>query len=393
MRVIRVHPVRRLGRLILGAAVSVTLLANGAPVRALAADGFYYWLSNGTATVVGCTSTCSATLVIPATLDSYTVTSIANSAFESANLNGVTIPPSITSIGRRAFNYNQITSVTIPNSVTSISDSAFSSNQLTSITIPSSVTSIGNGAFSNNYLTSVTIPNSVTSIGEGAFSWNQLTSVTIPSSVTSIGQSSFARNQLTSVTIPNSVTIIGGNAFFYNLLTNVTIPASVTAIEPYAFQDNRLTRVTFMGNAPDGSGSGVFDINPGLTSVARFAAATGWGATWSGKRVVIATRATATVKPTITGTAIIGRTMTAKTGTWRGTPAPTYRYQWYACTKAVTAARSTVPSTCTVIAGATRSTFKLTAAQRNKYVAVLITGTSLGTTATAWLSKTASKVR
>jgi len=196
------------------------------------------------------------------------------------------------------------------------------------------------------------------------------------------------------VTIGSSVWGIYSSAFYLNKLTSVTIPASVRELENNAFHGNQLTRVTFLGNAPSPyTGSDVFVMNPGLTSVARFASATGWGATYSGKRVVIATRATATVKPTITGTAIIGRTMTTKTGTWRGAPAPTYRYQWYACTKAVPAALSTVPSTCTVIAGATRSTFKLTAAQRNKYVAVLVTGTSLGTTATAWLSKTASKVR
>ena len=43
--------------------------------------------------------------------------------------------------------------------------------------------------------------------------------------------------------------------------------------------------------------------------------------------------------------------------------------------------------------GATRSTYKLTAAQRGKYVAVLVTGTSLRTTATIWLSKTTTKIR
>jgi len=151
-----------------------------------------------------------------------------------------------------------------------------------------------------------------------------------------------------------------------------------------------------MGNVPTAGGSvwdDVFDSNSGLISVARFAAAKGWGTRWSGVPVTIATRATAMTRPTITGTAIIGRTMTAKTGTWRGNPAPTYRYQWYACTKAVTAARSTVPSTCTAIAGATRSTFKLTSTERSKYVAVLVTGTSLGTTSTLWLSKSTAKVK
>jgi hypothetical protein len=109
--------------------------------------------------------------------------------------------------------------------------------------------------------------------------------------------------------------------------------------------------------------------------------------------VVIAdARATATVKPAVAGTATVGRTLTAG-GTWVGYPTPALTYQWYACTRAVTAIRTTVPSTCKKITGATRSTFKLTSAQRGKYVAVLVKGTSLRTTATTWLSKTTAKVR
>ncbi len=67
--------------------------------------------------------------------------------------------------------------------------------------------------------------------------------------------------------------------------------------------------------------------------------------------------------------------------------------RWCVCTTAVPAARSTVPSTCKRITGATRSTYKLTSAQRGKYVAVLVTGTSLRATATTWLSKTTAKIR
>ena len=533
---IRVHPARFLSRLLLGVAVSVTLLATGTPVRALTADGFTYTVSAGSATVTGCDGTCPWNVVIPATLGGSSVVGIGDYAFYSNLLASVTIPNSVTSIGYRALSVNRLASVTIPNSVTSIGEQAFYFNQLTSVTIPNSVTSIGNSAFGSNSLTSVTfdgnapaagsdvfygnyglaavtrpwgatgwsstwggkavvvasgftyeitdgaatatgyfgtaptallipatlggypvttiaenafarmsltsvtipesvttigawafagnqlinitfpnsittigdlafknnrltsinIPNALTSIGVGVFIGNELTSINIPNSVTSIGAGAFMRNRLASLVLADTVTSIGPDAFRENLLTSVMIPHSVTSIGGYAFFNNKLTRVTFIGNRPTAGGSvwdEVFGDNPGLNSIARFASATGWGATYSGKRVVIATRATATVKPTITGTAIIGRTMTAKTGTWRGTPAPTYRYQWYACTKAVTAAHSTVPSTCTVIAGATRSTFKLTSTQRSKYVAVLVTGTSLGTTATTWLSKTASKVR
>jgi hypothetical protein len=100
------------------------------------------------------------------------------------------------------------------------------------------------------------------------------------------------------------------------------------------------------------------------------------------------------VKPAVVGSSAVGKTLTAAKGTWTGYPTPTFTYQWYACTKAVSAARETVPpKKCKKITGATGSTFKLKSKQRGKYVAVLVTGTSLGTAATAWLSKTTTKVR
>ena len=334
--------------------VALTLLlavsfAAPSGARALSADGFEYTVSDGVATVTGCTGdTCPPTLVIPATLGGYSVTTIGDSAFEAKSL----------------------TSVTIPNSVITIMTDAFYANFLTSVSIPNSVTTIGAYAFEGNLLSTVTIGNSVTTIGAGAFN----------------------TNALTTVTIPNSVTTIGASAFYSNALTTVTIGNSVTSIGSFAFHTNALTSVTFLGNAPT-AGTGVFTDNIGLTSVTRPYTATGWGSTWSGVTVVIAdARATATVKPTVAGTATVGRTLTAR-GTWTGYPTPTLRYQWYVCTRAVTVARSTVPSTCKRISGATRSTYKLTSAQRGKYVAVLVTGTSLRTTATTWLSKTTTKVR
>jgi hypothetical protein len=295
--------------------------------RALSAAGFEYTLTGSDATVTGCTSTCSTTLIIPSTLDGYTVTSIGFAAFYD--------------------------------------------NALTTVSIPNSVTTIGNSAFSTNLLTTVTIPNSVTSIGPYAFNSNNL---------------------LTTVSIGNSVTSIGYQAFYNNSIATLTIPSTVTAIAFEAFAYNALTAVTFLGNAPTDGGD-VFRVNDSLTSLTRPYAATGWGSTWSGKTVVIAdARATATVKPTVTGTSTVGRTLTAA-GTWTGYPVPTFTYQWYACTTAVTAARTTVPSTCKKITGATRSTFKLTSTQRGKYVALLVKGTSLRTTAPTWLSKTTAKVR
>lgn len=93
----------------------------------------YSLTGGGTATITGCKRRCPAELVIPDTINGY----------------------SVTSIGLRAFMQNKLTSVTIPDSVTSIGAVAFIRNQLTSVTIPDSVTSIGNNAFSENKLTTV----------------------------------------------------------------------------------------------------------------------------------------------------------------------------------------------------------------------------------------------
>jgi len=356
------------------AALALALIASAvapATTRAYSADGFSYTLSGANATVTGCTSTCPADLVIPAALFANPVTSIGAGAFDRENL----------------------TSVTIPNTVTEIGAYAFDNCPLPSVSIPNSVVSIGAYAFSGNHLTSVTIPNSVLTINTAAFYSNRLTSVTIGTSVGYIGGDAFAENSLTTITIPSPVQFIGEYAFAGNDLTTVTIPNTVTEIGNHAFDSNALTSVTFLGNAPTAGGGNVFDSNSGLASVTRSYTATGWDSTWSGVAVVIADeRAAATVKPTAYGIATVGRTLTAR-GTWAGYPTPTLRYQWYVCTRAVTAARTTVPSTCKRITGATRSTYKLTSTQRGKYVAVLVTGTSLRTTATTWLSKTTAKVR
>ena len=251
-------------------------------------------------------------------------------------------------------------------------------------------------------LTTLVIPAtlggySVTGIGVGAFASNNLTTVSIPNSVTSIGASAFAAEPLiptlTTVTIGNSVTSIGYQSFYNNNIETLTIPASVASIGFEAFAFNALTSVTFLGDAPTDGGD-VFRINNSLTSVTRSHTATGWGTFWAYQPVVIAdASATATVRPTVTGTAKVAKTLTAA-GTWTGYPTPTFTYQWYACTKKASAAIADVPlKKCKKIKGATGGTFKLKSAQRGKYVAVFVTGTSLGTTATTWLSKTTTKVK
>jgi ELWxxDGT repeat protein len=105
------------------------------------------------------------------------------------------------------------------------------------------------------------------------------------------------------------------------------------------------------------------------------------------------TRAQATVVPSIAGATSVGKTLSVNKGTWAGAPTPTFTYQWYTCTSSIKAARSTVPSSCRKITGANKATFRITSSQRRKYIAVLVIGTSRGTTPTQWLSKSTAAVR
>ncbi len=378
----------------------------------------YQVFSAGHAIIVGCEfETCDYTdIVIPSQIDGYTVTAIDSLAFPYQGVTSINIPNSVTAIGEYAFYGNDLTSINISRFVTIIGAGAFSNNGLTALSIPSSLTTIGYQAFSFNAIRSLVLPNSVVTIADQAFYNNRIASLSLGASTKEIGSYAFASNDLTAVEIPNSVTyigagafqgngsirslalgnrvtVIGEGAFASNNLRTIVLPNSVATIGDQAFSYNLLTSATFLGNAPS-AGNDVFASNSGLTSVTRSSTTTGWGSTWSGKAVVIAdARAAATVKPTVTGTSTVGKTLTAVKGTWTGYPTPTFTYQWYACTRAVTIALTNVPSTCVGISGATKSTFKLTSTQRGKYVAVLVKGTSLRTTATTWLSKTTAKVK
>ena len=91
---------------------------------------------------------------------------------------------------------------------------------------------------------------------------------------------------------------------------------------------------------------------------------------------------TASAPPTVGGVVKVGRILTAAKGTWTATPTPAYAYQWYRCT-ATGVAEATVPVTCTLITGATKSTYKLLAADKTAgYIRVKVTATSTAGVAT-----------
>jgi hypothetical protein len=142
-------------------------------------------------------------VVIPATINTMPVTTIADGYHNPYNWNEIT----------GVFLEKNITGVTIPSSITHIGDYAFCYNQLTSVIIPNSVVTIGNWAFAGNQLDRVIIPNSVVSLGEIAFSDNNLTYISISSKLTVLEYGVFGNNILTSVVIPSNIVEIRNNVF------------------------------------------------------------------------------------------------------------------------------------------------------------------------------------
>jgi hypothetical protein len=85
-----------------------------------------------------------------------------------------------------------------------------------------------------------------------------------------------------------------------------------------------------------------------------------------------------TAVPTITGTAQVGQTLTRTTGTWTGSPTPTYTQQWYANGVA--------------IVGATNTTYVPIMGQIGQTITVVVTGTNTAGSASATSAATAAVI-
>jgi hypothetical protein len=108
----------------------------------------------------------------------------------------------------------------------------------------------------------------------------------------------------------------------------------------------------------------------------------GWS-TWGKEYQLTVARVLKTATPTISGTAKVGRWLTAKPGTWSPT-GTTLRYQWYRSGKAIT--------------GATAKTYKVRISDAGRKVAVKVTGSRAGyltasrTSAARTIAKVGAKV-
>ena len=414
-------------------------LCSGA--RAEVDDTNIYNITGG---VVSNGGACSGDVVIP-----EGVTTIATNAFSNSAMTSIILPDTLREIGQQAFLGTGLTTITIPKNVATMGLGVFQNAlALTSITVAEpnvNYTSSSDGVLFNEDSTnlvayplgktasSYTVPSGVNIIGDRAFMSATLTSVIIPSGVSTVEDLAFfCASSLTSIYFLGNAPETVSNNSFVCLSSEAKALVKNANVSSFTLVDgkwNGLTlaivntyTLTYTYNSATGgnsTASGSFTTggtpitlptptrtgytfagwysNIGLTSKIGNA-----GASYSPTGATLALRAyakwtsnqaTATVKPKVSGTATVGKTLTATNGTWTGSPTPSVTRQWYACKTAVTAEKSTVPSNCTKISGAIGTSLKLASAQKGKYVTVLVTGTSAGTPKTSWLAKSTGKVK
>lgn len=130
-----------------------------------ASDGEFQYEMNedGTISITGYQGT-ETDLNVPATVDSYAVSSIANHAFEANwDLVSVTLPNGLARIEEGAFmDCGSLTSVNIPETVSQIDRAAFAGcSSLTSIYLPETVSEVREEAFTGcASMTELTVVNS-----------------------------------------------------------------------------------------------------------------------------------------------------------------------------------------------------------------------------------------
>jgi len=190
---------------------------------------------------------------------------------------------------------------------------------------------------------------------------------TMPSSVTGTGLNSspFYRlapgaYRLTS-TFANNLHAPGLESFGFGL-----------ALYGVAGDDHQLITSDKVGDSASTSfkvsKAGVYWVHP-------FSAAP--DATWSVSLAPLK-QFTSTPTPTISGTAKVGRTLTAKPGTWKPSGVK-LSYQWY--------------RSGSKISGATKSSYKLTSKDKSKKITVKVTGTKSGYLSVTKTSKSTAAVK
>ena len=192
----------------------------------------------------------SGAIAIPQTVEyggtSYTVTALAESAFESCTtVTSITLPPTIRSIGSHCFYNCTFTTIQLPDSLRRIDDHAFLYSSISSLHLPACFEEYDECSFWARNLTSITVDKNnpfYRSIDGWLYSKDGLTlcivpsgetgAVTVPSYVRHLGDMAFGFcGHITSVTMPEGLVSIGNFAFnCCATVDNIVIPSTVTHI-------------------------------------------------------------------------------------------------------------------------------------------------------------------
>ena len=193
-------------------------------------------------------------VVIPSTINGYTITKIGERAFENGYMSSVTIPTSITLVEEYAFyscdslesmyysgtadNWTKI-SFGNPeaNPMYYATNEYFNNKLITDVVLSEGLTSIGTSAFANCNMTSITIPKSVKSIGEYAFyELIDLTDMYYTGNGNDWAKISFGGYN-------SNPMLFAENAYFNNeVLTEVIISSDISKISDYAFEGCKTLR-------------------------------------------------------------------------------------------------------------------------------------------------------
>lgn len=112
---------------------------------------------------------------------------------------------------------------------------------------------------------------------------------------------------------------------------------------------------------------------------------------WSVSTALVTEAPANTVAPSVVGRPFVQGTLTADGGTWTGTRTPVLSYEWYTCPNQIDSAGDTKPAACSVIAGATSATYKVTSANRG-FILAKVKGTNSAGSLERWTASTTEAV-
>lgn len=144
--------------------------------------------------------------------------------------------------------------------VTAIADNAFNSMKIENVVLPEGLTTIGNNSFQSSTLKSITLPSTLSSMGTSAFrECKSLTAIALPDGLKDVTEYSFYEcSSLKSINLSNYTKTIERYAFANTQIENVTVPNSVNVIGNFAFADNTSLKTLFIDNAPVVIGESAF---------------------------------------------------------------------------------------------------------------------------------------